>query len=128
VSARRARRDGRRRHSAPCLRQERHRCGAGKGGVGKTRSRQLRFALAKVGPEGRHVDGASTGRNVPSCSLLQNAADDDGEKLIPDEKYGLQSVDGLHDRDDAPIHLRGTMLPARFSSLPLSAMIDLDYL
>ena len=86
--------------------------GAGKGGVGKTTvAVNLAIALSKAGSRVGMIDGDIYGPNVPIMLGLKTQLMNDGEKIVPAEKYGLQIISmGFLTGDDAPIIWRGPML------------------
>ena len=86
--------------------------GAGKGGVGKTTvAVNLAIALSKAGSRVGMIDGDIYGPNVPIMLGLKTQLMNDGEKIVPAEKYGLQIISmWFLTGDDAPIIWRGPML------------------
>ncbi len=86
--------------------------GAGKGGVGKTTvAVNLAIALAKCGSRVGIIDGDIYGPNVPIMLGMKSQLTNDGAKIVPAEKYGLQVISmGFLTADDAPIIWRGPML------------------
>ena len=86
--------------------------GAGKGGVGKTTvSVNLAIALSQMGARVALIDGDVYGPNVPIMLGIRTQLQNDGQKIIPAEQFGIQlvSMAFLAD-DDAPVIWRGPML------------------
>jgi len=106
--------------------------GAGKGGVGKTTvAVNLALALSKCGSKVGIVDGDIYGPNVPlMLGLLKTQLVTDGQKIVPAEKFGLQTVSmGFLTADDAPIIWRGPMLHGALQQFFREVRWrDLDYL
>src|SRR5215470_15465100 len=86
--------------------------GAGKGGVGKTTvAVNLAIALSKCGGRVGIIDADIYGPNVPIMLGMKTELYNDGQKIVPAEKYGLQVISmGFLTKDDAPIIWRGPML------------------
>ncbi len=105
--------------------------GAGKGGVGKsTVAVNLAIALAQFGTRVGILDGDIYGPNVPMMLGLSAQLTNDGQRIVPAEKYGLQIVSiGFMTSDDAPIIWRGPMLHSAIQQFFRQvAWNDLDYL
>jgi ATP-binding protein involved in chromosome partitioning len=105
--------------------------GAGKGGVGKTTvSVNLALSLARCGSRVGLLDGDVYGPNIPIMMGIKTQLRNEGTRIVPAEKYGLQVVSiGFLTDDDAPIIWRGPMLHQAVQQfLRQVAWTDLDYL
>jgi ATP-binding protein involved in chromosome partitioning len=105
--------------------------GAGKGGVGKTTvAVNLAIALVKAGSRVGILDGDIYGPNVPIMLGLKTQLTNDGDKIVPAEKFGLQVISmGFLTADDAPIIWRGPMLHGALQQFFREVRWkDLDYL
>jgi ATP-binding protein involved in chromosome partitioning len=105
--------------------------GAGKGGVGKTTvSVNLALSLARCGSRVGLLDGDVYGPNIPIMMGIKTQLRNEGTRIVPAEKYGLQVVSiGFLTDDDSPIIWRGPMLHQAVQQfLRQVAWTDLDYL
>jgi ATP-binding protein involved in chromosome partitioning len=86
--------------------------GAGKGGVGKTTvSVNLAIALSQAGARVAMIDGDIYGPNVPMMLGVKGQLGTDGQRIVPNEQYGIQVVSiAFMTSDDTPVIWRGPML------------------
>ena len=105
--------------------------GAGKGGVGKTTvAVNLAIALTRCGGRVGIIDADIYGPNVPIMLGMKTELTNDGQKIVPGEKYGLQVISmGFLTDDSAPIIWRGPMLHGALQQFFREVRwVDLDYL
>ena len=105
--------------------------GAGKGGVGKTTvAVNLAIALTRCGGRVGIIDADIYGPNVPIMLGMRAQLTNDGQKIVPGEKYGLQVISmGFLTDDSAPIIWRGPMLHGALQQFFREVRwVDLDYL
>ena len=105
--------------------------GAGKGGVGKTTvAVNLAIALTRCGGRVGIIDADIYGPNVPIMLGMKTQLTNDGQKIVPGEKYGLQVISmGFLTDDSAPIIWRGPMLHGALQQFFREVRwVGLDYL
>lgn len=105
--------------------------GAGKGGVGKsTVAVNLAVALAASGASVGLLDADIYGPNIPSLMGVSEPPVQDGEKLVPVKKYGIEMISmGFLIPGDQALVWRGPMIHSTINQLVTEvAWGDLDYL
>ncbi|MCK5736872.1 MAG: Mrp/NBP35 family ATP-binding protein, partial [Spirochaetaceae bacterium] len=105
--------------------------GAGKGGVGKsTVAVNLAVALAASGASVGLLDADIYGPNIPSLLGVSDPPVQDGEKLVPVKKYGIEMISmGFLIPDDQALVWRGPMIHSTINQLVTEvAWGNLDYL
>ncbi len=105
--------------------------GAGKGGVGKsTVAVNLAVALAASGASVGLLDADIYGPNIPSLMGVSEPPVQDGEKLVPVKKYGIEMISmGFLIPADQALVWRGPMIHSTINQLVTEvAWGDLDYL
>src|SRR4029078_1339363 len=90
----------------------------------------LAIALAKAGGKVGLMEADIYGPNVPIMLGMKSQLTNDGHKILPAEKYGLQFMSmGFLTPDDAPIIWRGPMLHGALQQFFREVRwTDLDYL
>lgn len=105
--------------------------GAGKGGVGKsTVAVNLAVSLAESGASIGLLDADIYGPNIPSMLGIDESPRQDGQMILPIEKYGLKLMSmGFLIPADQALVWRGPMIHSAINQL-LSQVVwgDLDYL
>ena len=105
--------------------------GAGKGGVGKsTVAVNLAVALAVSGASVGLLDADIYGPNIPSLMGVSDPPVQDGEKLVPVEKFGIEMMSmGFLIPADQALVWRGPMIHSTINQLVTEvAWGNLDYL
>ena len=105
--------------------------GAGKGGVGKsTVAVNLAVALAAAGASVGLLDADIYGPNIPSLMGIVEPPVQDGEKLVPVKKYGIEMISmGFLIPADQALVWRGPMIHSTLNQLVSEvAWSNLDYL
>lgn len=105
--------------------------GSGKGGVGKsTVATNLAVALAQTGARTGLLDADVYGPSVPALLGLPKGARAVGNRLIPNEAYGLKTMSlGFLTEDDRPVIWRGPMVGQALKQMLNDVEWgDLDYL
>jgi len=105
--------------------------GAGKGGVGKsTVAVNLAVALAASGASVGLLDADIYGPNIPSLMGVSEPPVQDGERLVPVRKYGIEMISmGFLIPADQALVWRGPMIHSTLNQLVTEvAWSELDYL
>jgi ATP-binding protein involved in chromosome partitioning len=105
--------------------------GAGKGGVGKsTVAVNLAVALAASGASVGLLDADIYGPNIPSLMGVSEPPVQDGEKLVPVKKFGIEMISmGFLIPGDQALVWRGPMIHSTINQLVTEvAWGNLDYL